>query len=250
MADVETFQMTLSAMTASRKETALKPATVNRRMACLRHMLSKAIEWGILSGHPCHGVKQFQENNQRVRFLTADECGTLIDACPSATLGQVVELALNTGMRRSELLRLERDHVNLRQGFLEILDQKNGEYDIVPLNERSLEILRSIPMRLDSKYIFPGEKPGKPFYDLKGQFEKAVKMAKLEGVTFHTLRHTAASHMVMNGVPLTTVKEILRHKDYSTTLRYSHLSPEHRKSAVDVRGEALKSKSKERAKTA
>jgi integrase len=248
--EVEDYQTALSATNAERKETALKPASINRRMACLRHMMSKAVEWKILSAHPCHGVKQFKENNQRVRFLTAEECQTLIGACQSATLGQIVELALNTGMRKGELIHLERDHINLRQGYLEILNQKNGEYDTIPLNERALEILKSIPPRLDSKYVFPGKIPGRPFYDLKGQFEKAVKDSKLERVTFHTLRHTAASHMVMNGVPLPTVKEILRHKDYSTTLRYSHLSPEHRKSAVDVLGEALKPKPKEEAKTA
>jgi hypothetical protein len=56
--------------------------------------------------------------------------------------------------------------------------------------------------------------------------------------------------MVMNNVPLATVKEILRHKDYSTTLRYSHLSPEHRKEAVEALGEALKVKPKGESKTA
>jgi integrase len=239
-ADIEKYQASLMTALSEKKDKQLKPATVNRRMACLRHMLSKAVEWKVISDHPCRGVKQFKENNRRVRFLTVDECKTLLDACPSATLNQIVELALNTGMRKSELLRLERDHVNLRQEFLEILDQKNGEYDTIPLNERAMEILRSIPVRLDSKYVFPGKIPGKPFWDLKGQFEEAVKAAKLEGVTFHTLRHTAASHMVMNGTPLATVKEILRHKDFSMTLRYAHLSPSHKKAAMDALGNTLK----------
>ncbi len=148
------------------------------------------------------------------------------------------------------MLHLEREHVNLRQGFLEILDQKNGEYDTVPLNERALEILRSIPVRLDSKYVFPGEKPGKPFYDLKGQFEKAVIDAKLEGVTFHTLRHTAASHVVMSGVDIATVREILRHKSIEMTLRYAHLSPNHKKSAVEALGNALAAGARNKVKTA
>jgi integrase len=248
-ADVEKYQATLMSSPSERKAS-IKPSTTNRRMACLRHMLSKAIEWKVISEHPCHGVKQFKENNRRVRFLTAEECKTLIDACPSAILGRVVELALNTGMRKSELLRLERDHVNLRQEFLEILDQKNGEYSTIPLNNRALEILRSIPQRLDSKYVFPGKVPGQPFWDLKRQFEKAVKDAKLEGVTFHTLRHTAASHMVMSGVPLATVKEILRHKDYAMTLRYAHLSPEHKKTAVEALEDSLKPKPQEAPKTA
>lgn len=130
------------------------------------------------------------------------------------------------------------------------MDQKNGEYDTVPLNERALEILRSIPVRLDSKYVFPGEKPGKPFYDLKGQFEKAVIDAKLEGVTFHTLRHTAASHVVMSGVDIATVREILRHKSIEMTLRYAHLSPNHKKSAVEALGNALAAGARNKVKTA
>jgi len=148
------------------------------------------------------------------------------------------------------LLELERDHVNLRQGFLEILDQKNGEYDTVALSERALEILRSIPVRLDSKYVFPGTKPGMPFYDLRGQFEKAVKDAGLQDVTFHTLRHTAASHMVMAGIDLSTVQKILRHKSIAMTQRYAHLSPEHTKAAVEALARSLRGEEKKDTKTA
>lgn len=153
-------------------------------------------------------------------------------------------------MRKSELLHLEWEHVNLRQGFLEILNQKNGEYDTIPLNERALEVLRSIPVRLDSKYVFTGKEPGKPFYDLKRQFGKAVKKAGLKDVTFHTLRHTAASQMVMAGVDLRTVQAILRHKSITMTERYSHLSPEHKKAAVNALGNTLATGAKSGAKTA
>ncbi len=250
-ADIEKYQDELMSTESQRKQP-LKPATVNRRMACLRHLFSKAVEWKILNSHPCQGVKQFKESNRRLRFLTAEECKTLLDACPSAdpTLRQVIELALNTGMRKSEVLRLKWEHVNLRQEYLEILDQKNGEYSTIPLDKRALEILRSIPRRFDSPYVFTGKIKGQPFWDLKRQFEEAVKKSKLEGVTFHTLRHTAASHMVMSGVPLATVKEILRHKDYAMTLRYAHLSSEHTRAAMNALGASLVVKAKDKSETA
>ena len=112
------------------------------------------------------------------------------------------------------------------------------------------ELLRSIPPRLDSEYVFPGKIAGKPFWDLKRQFEKAVADSKLEGVTFHTLRHTAASHMVTNGVDLLTVMKILRHKDYATTLRYAHLAPGHKQAAVNTLGDVLKNREGKTPKTA
>jgi integrase len=140
-------------------------------------------------------------------------------------------------------------HYN-RQEYLEILDQKNGEYSTIPLDKRALEILRSIPRRFDSPYVFTGKIKGQPFWDLKRQFEEAVRKSKLEGVTFHTLRHTAASHMVMSGVPLATVKEILRHKDYAMTWRNAHLSSEHTRAAMNALGASLAVKPKGKSKTA
>jgi integrase len=187
-ADIERYQAELM-ITESRRKLPFKPATVNRRMACLRHLFSKAVEWEVIPSHPCRGVRQFKESNRRLRFLTAEECKALLDACPSLALRQMIELALHTGMRKSEIFRLKWEHVNLRQEYLEILDQKNGEYSTIPLDKRALEVLRSIARRFDSPYVFTGKVKGQPYWDLKRQFEEAVKAAKLEGVTFHTLSY-------------------------------------------------------------
>jgi len=214
------------------------PATVNREVALIKHMLTKAVEWGILVDNPARRIKLFREDNRRLRFLTPREIKALLEAC-SPTLRRIVLLALHTGMRKGEILNLVWDNVNLRERFIELLDQKNGERSTIPLNQTAIDTLRSIPRRLDSKYVFPGKTPDKPFYDLKRQFEKAVTKAGLEGVTFHVLRHTCASHLVMAGVDLATVKEIMRHKSIEMTLRYSHLSPAHKKSAVDALESAL-----------
>ena len=232
------------------RNTPLKPATVNRELAALKHMLTKAVQWGILDKNPASGVKLNKENNRRLRYLTAEECKTLLDACSSLTLRQIVVLALNTGMRRGEILNLKWENVNFRERLIEVTEQKNGQYSTIPLNSVAVDTLRAIPRRLDSEYVFPGKVQGKPFYDLFRHFEKAVKAAKLEGVNFHTLRHTAASHLVMAGVDLATVQEIMRHKTITMTLRYSHLSPEHKRSAVDALQIALAGDSEKSAKTA
>jgi integrase len=160
----------------------------------------------------------------------------------------IVDLALNTGMRKGEVLHLKRESVHLREGFIELTEQKNGERSTIPLNAAAISILKSIPVRIDSPYVFPGKIQGKPFTDLKRQFDKAVKKSGLEEVTFHTLRHTTASLLVMQGVDLTTVRDILRHKSIEMTLRYAHLAPAHRKAAVDALEEALKPKEAKKSK--
>jgi integrase len=230
----------------------LTPATVNRELAALKHLFTKAIAWGIMDLSPAKRVILHKESNRRLRYLTPEECQGLIASCNSP-LDKIVTLAIQTGMRKGEVLHLKWQSVYLKEQYIEIVDQKNGERSTIPLNDDALKVLRAIPHRLDSPYVFPGEKPGKPFYDLTRRFEKAVEAAKLKGVTFHTLRHTAASHMVMAGVDLTTVKEIMRHKSIAMTLRYSHLSPGHRKAAVDALANALRPEEKkpeQEAKTA
>ena len=103
-------------------------------MAALKYILSKTVAWDVLLHNPASGVKLQKKNNRRLRCLTPEECKILLDACPSPTLNPVIELGIDTGMRKNELLWLEWNHVNLREEFLEILDQKNGEYDKIPLN--------------------------------------------------------------------------------------------------------------------
>ncbi|MCD6256016.1 MAG: site-specific integrase, partial [Deltaproteobacteria bacterium] len=82
------------------------------------------------------------------------------------------------------------------------------------------------------EYVFVNPKTGRPYDDLKRSFKTALKRAGIEDFTFHDLRHTFASHLVMNGVDLMTVKELLGHKDIKMTMRYSHLSPDHKRVAV------------------
>jgi integrase len=78
-----------------------------------------------------------------------------------------------------------------------------------------------------------------PYGDIKKSFASAVKRAKIHDFKFHDLRHTFASHLVMAGVDITTVKELLGHKDIKMTLRYAHLAPSHKVKAVDVLDRAI-----------
>jgi integrase len=239
-ANVEDYR-TERSVSVSRYGTELSVATLNRELAAIKGMFTWAVKMKEIKieKNPARSVTLTKENNGRTRYLSQEECRTLLDACPTATMRSVITLALNTGMRRGEILHLKWKDINLRERYLEIVEQKNGETSTIPLNSTAMDTLRSIPRRLDSDYVFAGLIPGEPFYDLKRQFEKAVSKAKLNDVSFHTLRHSAASHLVMSGADLATVKEILRHKDYKTTLRYSHLSQDHMRAAVEALGNTL-----------
>ena len=145
-ADIEKYQADRLTTPGGRKSLVGK-ATVNRDTAVLRHLLSKAVEWKVLDENPARCIKKFKEVGRRLRYLTPDEIQQLLDAC-SPTMRDIVILALHTGMRKSEILNLIWDNVNLRERFIELLDQKNGERSTIPLNQTAIDTLRSIPCRL------------------------------------------------------------------------------------------------------
>ena len=108
------------------------------------------------------------------------------------------------------------------------------------------ETLRRIPRRLDSPYVFPG-KAGKELVNIRRRFQNALREAGIERFVFHDLRHTFASHLVMAGVDLMTVKEFLGHKRLEMTLRYAHLAPDHKRAAINRLDTYMDTKQKERA---
>jgi integrase len=222
-----------------------KPATVNRHLATIKHMFTKAVDWDMVEGETLkriRRVKLLEENNRRLRYLSKEECQALVDACDNH-LRPIVVIALNTGMRKSEVLLLKWDNVDLKHGFLLLEMTKNGERREIPINETVGEELRSLTRRLDVPYVFYDRLTGKPYDDVKRSFKSACKRAGIKDFRFHDLRHTFASHLVMAGIDLTTVRELLGHKTLTMTLRYAHLAPTHKVRALDVLDKTLSDKS-------
>ncbi|MDA2931380.1 tyrosine-type recombinase/integrase, partial [Acidobacteria bacterium AH-259-O06] len=209
----------------------IQPATINRDLANFKHMLTKAVDWGVLVENIGTKVKLLKVKNQKLRYLSGEELEKLF-AATSPYLKPLIILAVNTGLRKSELLTLRWSDINFRTGYIELLDQKNGEMSYIPMNRDVKEALRKIPRRLDSPYIF-SKKNGLPPVDIKYHFYKALRQSGIAHCT-HSLRHTFASHLCMSGVDLPTIRELMRHKSYSMTLRYAHLSNQHTKKAVDT----------------
>ena len=223
-----------------------KPATVNRVLACLKHMFTKAVDWDMASEETLKQVRKvkfLKEYNKRLRYLDVEGCQTLIDCC-APHLKPIVTVALNTGMRRGEILGLRWEQVDLSHGFILLEISKNGERREIPINTTLEYLFKEMPHSIESKYVFV-DKDGKPYKDVKRSFGTAIRKAGISDFRFHDLRHTFASHLVMAGIDLISVKELLGHKTITMTLRYSHLAPEHKRKAVNTLDKVLRNDQKE-----
>ncbi len=209
----------------------VKPATINRELSCLKTLFNKAIEWEKLELNPMKKVKLWKENNQRVRYLEKEEIKRLLENCPDY-LKPIVLVALNTGMRQGEILNLEWPDIDFHQELIYINDSKSGEPRKIPMNSITLAALGQRKKGRGSSYVF-SNKEGEPFRKVYKGFKAALRRAEISNFTFHDLRHTFASHLVMNGTDLKTVQELLGHKTFKMTLRYAHLSSDHKRNAVD-----------------
>ena len=215
-------------------------STVKHELAVLKEVFNKGIAWGLVDRNPAARVKPLPESKGRTRFLSVEEAEKLVQAA-SAHLRPIIIMALETGMRRGEILRLKWEDLDMKNNMIYIADPKNNDPRHVPMSSRVKALLASLPRRLRADYVFVGVKKwqmvgkdGIPFTDVDTSFRNACAKEGIEDFTFHGLRHTAASHLVMSGVPLRTVGEILGHKTATMTERYSHLTPEHKRNAIET----------------
>jgi integrase len=208
------------------RESEVSHGTVNRELECLKTLFSKAVEWGKLEKSPARGIRKFKLNNQRKRYISQEEFERLHAAC-SPGIKPIVLLARHTGLRRGEILALGWQDVDFKTRILYVRHSKNGEDREVPMNATVEAALRAVQRRIGDGRVFS-------IRNIQKSFDRACMRAGIQDFTFHDLRHTFASHLVMSGVDLNTVRDLLGHKTLTMTLRYAHLSPAHRKEAVEV----------------
>lgn len=215
--------------------TPLKNATINREIEILRKMFNMAIDSGWLEQNPCSSRKAplWREDNKKERFLLPNEEERLLLACTGqfAYLKPIIICALQTGMRKGEILGLTWDCVNLERGYITLIKTKSNKVRKIPINgmlKREMMSLKKV-----SNYVFANPITKEPYYDLKTSFPALCKKAEVYGLVFHDLRHTAATRMVDSGAPLPVVQEILGHADVKTTMRYAHPVPEQKMKAIE-----------------
>lgn len=214
----------------------VSPGTVNRELACLKTLFNKAVEWAKAETNPAAKVKKFRENNARERILSSEEVRRLIE-CAAPAIRPVLIVALNTGMRRNEILSLRWTNIDFVKGYIFNEDSKSGKSRKIPMNAAVLEALHDLPKKYE--YVFFNEETKSHVKDIKTGFKAACRRAEIKGLRLHDLRHTAASKMIEAGADLVTVSKILGHSSIQMTMRYAHPTPENMKRAVEKLGEIL-----------
>lgn len=252
--------------------------TQRRELTYLKALLNHAVKNGVIPGH---GLTHFKvkprltdkQNARKVRYLTDEEEERLRqamkdrdreikakrasanqwrrergrDLLPSLTgyadhLEPLVLVALNTGLRRGDLLGLRWEDVDIPRKQVTLVIGKSSharrkagkpvEPVTLPLSSEATVVLKALKKQSSGEYVFTG-RAGARMAEVKGSFEALVQRAGIENFRFHDLRHTFASRLVMAGVDINTVRELMTHSDIKMTLIYAHLSPDHKAAALD-----------------
>lgn len=195
--------------------------TVNREIACLKRVISLAVDAGELKHSPLARLKLLAESPARQPKLEMeDEVKLLQDS--SVWLRPAIRLALVTGCRQGELLALRWKHINFEKGLVIIEDSKSGDSRRVPLHPALLEELRK-RRGTPAGFVVKNSKGGElSRHSIHKAFQRATKKAGLEDLRFHDLRHVAASRMLEQGAPLPVVQSFLGHKTLAMSSRYTH----------------------------
>lgn len=233
-------------------------STVNREIGVLSKIFSLAIANGYTNANPVRDVKKLRVTNKLERHLSVEEEKRMYQVCDDdfsftdlpfeeqeklsrkhngehAYLKPILIMALNTAMRKSEILNMTWDCVDFDKNEISALNTKNGKKNTIPMSSKLREtLLKMYIIKGNNKYIFTNPYTGTKYNDIKKSFKTVCKLANVEHLRFHDLRHTGATRMVAAGVPIPVVKQILNHANIQTTMRYAHTMREQEISAVEA----------------
>ena len=220
----------------ARREAGTQPGTINTDLATLKAMFRKAREWGKMTATPEAGVKKLPSPEPRTRFLSEEEEALLLSACQPA-LRRIVQAGILSGLRRIELVNLRPEDVDLERKTLRVdpAFSKSGKGRTLPLGPRLQAVLKTaLSIRAEAPVVFV-TKAGKAwtvdaFTVTLQYYSKRV----INPIGPHVLRHTFASRLVMAGVDIRTVQELMGHADITMTMRYAHLTPDHKRGAMEA----------------
>jgi integrase len=202
------------------RQKTLTETTVNRDIECLRHLLYWSVDEGLLPANPIARIRLERERRKKKPVLSVDE-ETLLLSAASSHLSQIVTVALDTGMRRGEILHQTWEDVDFPRRLLYVTHSKTpeGEAREIPLTERVHTLFSS--MKKDSGLIFTFD--GKPIFSLKTAWKTAIRKAGIRYIRFHYLRHTFNTRLLELSVPREVRMALLGHTFGDTHESYEHV---------------------------
>lgn len=219
-------------------DSGLAPATVNRQLSVFTHMMNKLVEWEAITHNPCK-VRKFKEQEGRITYLTVEQIKMMLEKAKEDSNRYTypfIFIGLSTSMRRTEILSIKLEDIDLTRKTIFIPEAKAGSR-VQPITDELADYLKDFIKTVDKNqpWLFPSEMSETGhFINIDKPFRRVVKAAGLDVKTVvrHTLRHTAITHLVQAGVDLPTVQRISGHKTLQMVMRYSHQNGEHIREAM------------------
>lgn len=219
----------------NRKQTKklLKPATINRELACLKSLFNYFIRADVLTkANAVSRVKFLAEHNEQTRVLSSDEEKLYLLAAKQP-LQDIATVMLQTGMRPEEVCRIRRENVHLNEGYLSNPHGKTkAAKRKVPLTEAAAAVLRRRLADIEGDCLFPGRVKGESIVKVNAAHTATVKRSGVAPFRLYDLRHTWATRAAMAGVDLVTLAAMLGHSRIQMVLRYAHPTEEHQFQAM------------------
>ena len=218
----------------SKRSKKVAPATINRGLAVLKHMLNFAVKRGYLESNPLSGFERLPEEEVALRIMTLEEERRLVSCIRecSPIIGAYAAILGETGLRKSEGLGMQWQHIDWQTKRLTVPKSKTGKPRYIPLSEDALEWLTTLVRYTSSPWVFTRPN-GKPLKAPREGFYNGRRLAGLDWVRgFHDFRHFRATQWLLHGVDIYTVKSYLGHSRIETTQRYLHFVPSHAEHVV------------------
>ncbi|HFU76407.1 MAG TPA: site-specific integrase [Arcobacter sp.] len=211
-------------------------ATVKQFVSLCTRIANFGIKRGIISYSPFRDIKPFKINNTRLRYLSKDEISTLFeDVKDDVVLNLFVKIALGTGARARSILSLQKKDINLENRSITLKDFKRNNTYIGYLDDDTFNLVAEHikPFSVNGYVVSFGGAATKyqkiylPLTQIFKQFNKDLaKDDRTNRVVIHTLRHTFASHLAINGVSIQEIQKLMNHKDIKQTMKYAKLMPD------------------------
>jgi integrase len=233
------------------KEKPRSISSVNRELRLLSRVLRLAVDSGEAAENVCKKVSIFKGEQHRTRYLLPDEEERLMAVLDDerTPLKDMVVLAINTGLRVSEIFKLETEHVDFHRDVLYIKGTKTDEDREVPLNDVSRQLLTGLvgqARELGNGHVFTNPQTKARYTTVKTAWLTACRRAGLSGLRFHDLRHTFGTRAADAGVPLNAIRDVMGHKTTAMTERYAHATDEGKRRAVEAVQSASRSNQAEK----